>query len=316
MPANDRFDRNAQLDAHRFEPADRVETAFRHSGWQNRRRQVLTALESIGISEINRDHFMNCGAACMVEWSPSLQKHRLRASYCHNRHCEPCQRAKANLIAANLRSRLSREADGRYRFLTLTLRHDGTPLVDRVKRLNGCWRKLRECKLWKTTQKGGCAILEVKLSEHLHESGRPNWHTHLHVIAEGGWMNQSALADAWLKITGDSHQVDIRALDRAEDCAAYVVKYVTKGTSPTVWADRSLAQEWLIASKGVRTCATYGSWRGHQLLKRPAKATDWQPVGRLTTLIQNARMGDESAARLLIVLRRPDEDWIDLITPQ
>jgi hypothetical protein len=316
MSATKDFQSKCNIESHLHEPATATETSFRHSGWAARRDKVLAALQNSGSSIIALDHFQHCGSACVIEWSETLQKHRLNANYCHNRHCEPCQRMKANLMAANLKARLSKEADGRYRFITLTLAHRVAPLVDQVKTLYAAWKKLRKSKLWKQSQKGGAAVLEVKLSDALDPTSRPYWHAHLHVIAEGGWISQSALSAQWLAITGDSYIVHVRALDRAADAAAYLVKYVTKGTSPAVWNTPDLASEWICASRGVRTAATYGTWRGIRLLAKPAKVTDWQFVGKLDQVILNARGGDDAAAMLLILLRRPTDDDFDLHTAQ
>jgi hypothetical protein len=52
------------------------------------------------------ERFDACGSECTIEYSQELQKHRIRANYCKSRHCEPCARAKANLIARNLRTEL------------------------------------------------------------------------------------------------------------------------------------------------------------------------------------------------------------------
>ena len=270
------------------------ETNFRHSHWKAKRAQVLAALASAGASAFELDRFTQCGSNCTVERSPSLKKLRLRACYCKNRHCEPCMRAKANKIAGNLRNRLEQEADGRYRFITLTLKHNTAPLRDQIKRLYASFKKMRGYAAWADTQRGGAVALEVKWKP---ETGR--WHPHLHIISEGDFLHKRDLSNDWLKATTDSSIVDIRQLDSAKDAAHYVAKYVTKGTNGEVWQNADAAQEWITAMKGVRTVLTYGTWRGYKLLQVRQEATDWIPVTTLPNLYGAIERNEEWAMALM-----------------
>lgn len=279
--------------------ATNAETDFRHSNWKTKRALVLATLRAAGQSETSVDAFVQCGAECVVEYNKEEKRYRLRATYCHCRHCEPCQRSKANLLAANLRTRLAVEADGRYRFITLTLRHTDTPLREQLDRLHACFKKLRATKLWKESQKGGCAILEVK-----YDADRGEWHPHLHIVAEGGYIHQRDLSLAWLDATGDSDIVDIRALNSGKDAAHYVSKYVSKGTNNEVWYNRDAAIEWVLAMKGVRTAATYGRWRGFKLLEHAGDKGTWHRIGLLTHLVAMADEGNDHYIRLIDTIKR------------
>lgn len=270
------------------------ETSFRHSHWKIKRALVDAALESAGASTFELDRFRNCGSACTIETSPSTKKIRLRASYCKSRHCEPCMRAKANKIAGNLRNRLEQQPDGRYRFITLTLKHNTAPLQQQIRRLYAAFKKLRRSGPWADSQRGGAAALEVKWKP---ETGR--WHPHLHIISEGDFLHKRDLSNGWLSATGDSSIVDIRQLDSAKDAAHYVAKYVTKGTNAEVWHQQSVAQEWIIATKGVRTVATYGTWRGYKLLQVTEEVTDWRPVSTLIELYNAIGRGEEWAMAMM-----------------
>jgi Replication protein len=254
----------------------------------------------MNINTFALNRYDECGSCCTVEWSEELGKYRLRANYCKCRHCEPCMRSKANLMAANLRSRLEVKPNGRYRFITLTLKHSHTPLRAQITRLYSSFKALRATKFWSRSQSGGAIILEVKWSP---ES--KTWHPHLHIISEGNYVDKRDLSAAWHAVTGDSMIVDIRQLTAGKDAAHYLCKYVCKGTSNAVWADTSAAQEWISATKGLRVSGTFGSWRGYKLLARPAKVTDWVPVKSLNTLIALAAAGSIADQRIIELLRPP-----------
>lgn len=279
-------------------PIDQNEEWFRHKNWAEKRIKVAAALAAAGASVNTLDAFQNCGSEAIVEFCEAEGRYRLRGNYCHNRHCEVCMRSKANLLAANLRAKLEENKTAHYRFITLTLLHSNLPLAAQIKKLYEGFKKLRTTKCWKGSQRGGAAILEIKWNA---KTGK--WHPHLHVISEGSYLQKEELSAAWLHSTKDSYIVDIRHLDKAKDVAFYVGKYVTKGTNAEVWEDSEVAAEYVTATKGVRSCATFGSWRGFRLLAKPTSTAEWRPIMRLSTLVARARAGDVQAAELLEVLR-------------
>jgi hypothetical protein len=279
--------------------ATNEETHFRHTHWQGKRAQVRTALAAAGTPTRQLEAFEQCGSECLVLYSQEAKKYKLASNTCKCRHCEPCAKSKANLLAANLRSKLEKSPAGRYRFVTLTLRHSDAPLTDQIKRLQKSFKKLRTTKLWKSSQKGGCAILEIKWKK---ESRR--WHPHLHVIAEGSYLQQAALSGAWLAATGDSPIVDIRALNNERDAAHYVAKYMSKGTNNEVWCDPQAAVEWVSAMRGTRSAATWGSWRGYKLLEHLKDDSVYKPIGLLTNIVRAANNAETWAIGLLDAITR------------
>ena len=297
----EREERQAKIASLKFCPASRGETTFRHSGWEARRAKVTRALEKSGASDLQLHNWHHCGSHAMVEWSESTGRYRIRANYCRSRHCEPCMRSKANKIARNLEARLKAGADQEYRFVTLTLAHSSAPLADQIRRLFGCFRKLRHRGLWKCTQRGGAFMLEVKKS-------KTGWHPHLHIVTSGSFLNQRALSEIWREITGDSFIVDVRQVKSAHDAAYYVSKYITKGTSADVWDDDDAAAEWITASKGVRTCSTFGSWRGESLLKVPDDVTDWRVLCSFNRLLEHVQKRTPGAEKLLDELLKMRDD--------
>lgn len=277
------------------------ETEFRHMHWQAARDRVRAALVAAGTGATALARYDNCGAECLVEWSDTANAYRLRASYCHCRHCRPCANARAGLISRNLRTRLETHVlhpRDSYRFITLTLRHSTQPLHDQIRHLNHCFARLRNSKIWTNTQVGGVSMFEC------HHNGPSGWHPHLHIIAEGGYMKLDKLRAEWSRITGGSTIVDIKQMSSAKDAVHYVSKYVTKGTKDETWADPATASEYVIAMRGVRTAGTYGSWRGFKLLQPPTEQLykDWRPIGLLTRICDAARNGSQVDLLLLQML--------------
>ena len=267
--------------------ATKIETEIRHKHWQSTREKIAHYLAATNQNPHAIEAFAQCGAAVMVEWSAAEKRYRLRGSYCHSRHCEPCMRAKAAVMAGNLRQRLVDKQENQYRFVTLTLAHTDQPLSDQIKRLYASFRKLRNKRCWQKSQVGGAASLEVKW-----KPDTKRWHPHLHVISEGKFLGKEDLSQAWKEATGDSFIVDIRKLDDAKAAAYYVAKYVTKGTNAQVWENDDTAAEWITAMKGVRSAATYGTWRGFKLLQRQNDPKDWKPVGTLNNIHRLAQEGN------------------------
>jgi hypothetical protein len=274
------------------------EAWFRHFNWQEKRAKVKQALIDTGASASALWSFENCGSDCQVEWSEAKQRYRIVGCYCHNRHCEPCMKAKSALITNNLRIKMQDAAKKQFRFITLTLRHSDAPLKQQIKGLYAYYKQLRQLPEWKASQKGGAATLEVKWQPH-----SKKWHPHLHIISEGTYLSTYWLSTAWRDITDGSHVVDIRLISAEKDVAYYVGKYVTKGTNSDVWEDPKVAAEWVSATKGVRMCATFGTWRGYKLLEREKEEKGvWTPVASLMSLVRRAQAGEVYALELLTIL--------------
>jgi len=289
-PNSLRVSKTARPNLYRQPQSDDYEKLFRHEHWAAQRKTIRSHLAAAGTGGTALERWDNCGAECLIEWSDEAQRYRLRASYCKNRHCRPCAKSKAGLIAANLRNRLEQKATGndRYRFITLTLRHSKRPLREQIRSLYSHFTKLRATKFWKRSQRGGAFMIECGWNKLTRE-----WHPHLHIIGEGDFLRQDTLANEWMKITSGSFKVDVRAINSGKDAVHYVSKYVTKGTNDEVWSDDSAAQEWIIATRSLRTCATYGTWRGYKLM-RPDKVhqvKDWKPIALLSRTVQNAIAG-------------------------
>lgn len=279
------------------------ECLFRHHGWAARRRRVWNALGRLCVGDVSRLRFACCGSACWVQHSASRGRFRLSANYCRSRWCVPCGVARARRLAAAISPRLKL---GDTRFFTFTLRHTDTPLRDQVTRLLKCFNKLRREKCWKNTQRGAAAFVEVKIGRDA------RWHVHLHVLANGGFCPVRDLRAAWQKVTCDSFVVDVRRPRSIREVVNYVVKYVTKPLDSSVFIDPKRLDEAIASLKGRRLVNASGDFgKINAELPPDDGPDDWNSVGRLDALFDDACCGDSTAIAILRALakwREPAHD--------
>lgn len=278
---------------------------FIHSCWASRRYRIFEGLQQAGISHKRINRFADCGSFAWVEKTHDPEpRYRVRANFCHDRWCAVCAARKGRTTAAKLLA----HADARtLRFLTLTLRiyprpHDGTDSPGSLKwsldRLHTSFRRLRATKLWKATVKGGAAFTEVKWSPN-----SEGWHVHLHALIEGTYLPHPAIRKHWLRITGDSHIVDIRAVRTTTNAVRYVTTYVSKSFDTAIERVPSLLSEAIRNLTQRHLLTTFGTWRGLRLRSEPDDA-EWHTVMPLYELVDKANAGDRKAYALLDLLWR------------
>lgn len=285
-------------------PDEDPSQAFIHSGWTRTRLQIDAAMGRTNMPRTRRQNFRGCGSQAWVfQNQDDPADYRIKASWCHDRFCLICGAQRAAHIAGRVRELL---ADTRPLFITLTLRNSGQPLTDCLDRLMRGFRLLRQTELWKGRVTGGVAFLEIKRG-----SGGYGWHPHLHVLALGGFMEQSRLSVLWQSITGDSHIVDIRRVESPTEACNYVCKYASKPMSPSFLHIPDLADEALIALRGRRLVTTFGTWRGQRLASDEPEGPEdellpvyYVPVCSLSDLQAKARGGEPEAIRILARLGR------------
>lgn len=299
-------DRLGDYDVHpdfAIEPATAGETAFRHSGWAARRRQVWEALKRVGSSGSVLQAFSECGSGCWVQHSASKGAYRLSCNCCRSRWCIPCGVTRAAKLRRSVKGQL---ADWqRVRFVTVSLRHSDTPLKDQLDRLQRSYNELRKRDVWCRSITGAASFVEVKVSE---RDGL--WHVHAHILCVGGWIDQRELSREWHKITGDSSIVDVRLARSSGEVAGYVTKYVTKPLDSSVFAHRDRLDEAITALRGRRLCNGSGELRKISASDTDVDAVDdWHTIGRLDDLLGDARTGNKAAAAILSLLndRRQDK---------
>lgn len=282
------------------EPLSLDEAIFRHSGWRHLRAQVWQALNHAHVGRARRDRFANCGSAAYLYYSPSAGKATVKANFCRDRFCVPCATARARRVREAI---LAQVAGRRVRFATFTLRHSRSALRDQIKRIYNAFNAFRRRRDIASRITGGVAILEIKLSD---RDGL--WHVHLHCLLEGDYIDQRQLSAHWLAVTGDSSIVHICHVGSTSDRVAYATKYAAKGLDASVFRDTDRAVEAIEALRSVHLFRFFGTWRSIDIDAQGADITDWQPVGRLVTIIARAAAGDREAAAWLALLSGVDNE--------
>lgn len=264
-----------------LEPPTLRESIFRHSSWRKTRQRVWDALIRADAGANRLERFSCCGSHAVVERCLETGAFRVRSNQCHDRFCVPCQRARAQTVAARLRAFIARTP--RLRLVTLTTQHmPGDRLAELLRRLRDGFRLLRRRPFWNDRVLGGLALVEIS-------HGSNGWHPHLHVLCQADYLPQDQLSREWAHITG-AHVVDVRVV-RSEDAAAYLTKYLTKPAKPAVYRDPDLLLEAVIALKGTRMVQTFGSIRAADLAAddddddAADNTLTWIPVGRLDYLL-------------------------------
>lgn len=282
-------------------PLDRLETSgfgfdnlsqcFRHSGWVRQRKKVWQALQEAAVSDHRLGAFACCGSSCFVLRSrtdPEVVK--VAASCCHDRFCLPCAAARSATIAAHV---LPYVVGKQTRFVTLTLKHNDAGLAANIDRLYDSFKKLRKHPLWRRSQRGGVAFLEIKRSR-----DRQSWHPHFHVLTQGKWIDGAKLATLWREITRDSFIVDVRFVAGIKPVLQYVTKYASKPFDPSLFENNDVLVEAILALKSRRMALTFGNWKGLLLTQRP-EVELWENLGTLEDVLRKAAKRDEEAIRII-----------------
>lgn len=244
------------------------------------------------ITEARR--FAECGKRFFVLRCPN---HDLRFNvpmYCGSRICERCAAAYSKGLRRRienvLRPHLVKKPRGFGLFMltltTTTDRHgpDGPTRKDikRFYRESSEFLRLFYNKYACRFSRSG-KVVQVRVKKKLKfrgagyiavtEFGGDNNMLHCHAVGFGPYIGQKKLSAAWLKITGDSSIVDIRAVRSVKDGVREVVKYIIKpptGDSLTSIADYA----WRI--KGTRRLRSGGIFYNHPGLRK--KKSEKQPL--------------------------------------
>jgi len=254
-----------------------TELYYRHGGWEQKRAKVINAMIDNQIIGLRRQHFENCGSSCRVMRKRGTDELRLVGFFCHDRFCDPCQRQRSKLLAANIMAQI--EPDKFNRMITLTLLHLDKPLSERLKHLYHSFKLLRLMPAWRDSQKGGVACLEVKIGT----DGM--FHPHLHIISQGTYLAGEVLTRCWTAATKDSYRTHIGMIKSREGAAKYVSEYAASPIDDNIYEDAEKLREVMTAMKGVRTANSFGVWRKYKLLAKPPQDGIWEPVCSLQDLL-------------------------------
>jgi hypothetical protein len=136
-------------------------------------------------------------------------------------------------------------------------------------------------------------------------------------VCEGEYLPCQLLKACWLKATGDSDYVHIRDGGSAARAAEYAAKYAGKGIDLQSVKSIEHLCEAIVAMTGRRSLSTFGTWRGLVLENNPEprNADQWETVGRLVTLWNDARNGNADAIAILDQLHGVQKDESCPIVP-
>lgn len=275
-------------------------TTFLNSGCNTTRRKVLAAFHRLGESTERCQKYVSCGeGAWIVESLTEPGKYAVHAKRCRDRFCPRCARNRSATIRQNLEPLIENQT---VRLITLTLKATEDNLSQRISRLYKGFAKLRKHPVWRHNVEAAVAFLEVtrgRLGLH--------WHTHVHVVAIGKYVQHSQLKAAWMYATGDSYIVDVRACKSPEQLTKYVTKYVTKGIDPAIMRSPELTDEVIDSLKGVRMVTTLGAWRGQPLLTYVG-TDEWRRVMPWPEFVEGCKRNDWFCVSLYYAIR--DEPYI------
>jgi hypothetical protein len=277
-------------------PTTSLEESFRHGSWHVRRAKILAGLTAAGYPTARIERFRCCGSQAYVEQEAESGALRVRASYCKDRWCQPCSRARVLNMADNLAGRLAGDS---HLHIVLTTKHTRSPLVDQVTAVFKNFARLRSKRFWKQAVDGGATFLQVHVGE---TDGL--WHVHLHTIARGKWLDARTLSAEWLKVTGDSSNVHVSRVDGDARVIREVTRYAAKPVDGDTTDDPDALAELMRALNGRHLCFTWGKWRGWKLTaQRPDdRSKTWNTIGRLDDLAARAQAGEEHAKIIITLL--------------
>lgn len=249
----------------------------------------------------------NCATSAFIMCDHATRAVKVGANYCEQRLCPICGPRRARKTARAVRKWLGKPKRYRWRFITLTLKSSEKSLKDQLDFLTASFRRLRQTHLWKNSQELGRGFIEVT-----YNTNNAQWHPHLHVLAQGNFIAQDALSNAWKKSSGGSTVVDVRALKRADNAAAYVAKYL--GKAPSIAAEENalaLSQSYYSAIRNRKMVLSYGN---PGPLPDPEPEGDdgketpvWRSIGSLDDWLDKADKGDELAIRICNALVTGDK---------
>lgn len=277
---------------------------WEHRGWAPIRRRVYSALMTTEAPAARVHRFTHCGDEVHVYQNSETGEIDYRSSHCRDRWCLICGQARSRRIAAALREKIGERPAF---FITLTLRgQPGDQLAEMLERLKKGWKTLKKSEFWREHVDGGALMLEVKWAA----GGGGHWHPHHHILAHGTPPNQDRMRALWYSITGDSFMCDVRAVNDVDHAVHYVTKYASKPLDMSFMRRPTELAEAMLALKGVRMCACFGTWFGTPLNEEPPGEeatevlTSWVYRGTTGSLRHRAAAGDQAAAALAAAVER------------
>lgn len=211
------------------------------------------------------DRILNCCRFPAVLATKTSGAH-LSLGRCRDRLCPTCSAIRSSELSERIENAV-KQMDAP-RFMTLTIRSDGSSLDVLLARLRASFRRIRESEMWRKYVRGGIYAIETTYNK---ETGQ--WHPHVHLVWEGRFIAQRQLSAAWLQASGDSPIVDVRAIRSRKAIARYISKYVAKGVACVEWPEEAIA-EYASAMHGARLVHTFGTLHGVRLKEPDREVLD------------------------------------------
>jgi len=216
---------------------------------------------------------------------------RVIATSCRLRWCPICSNRKRAYMSRAVEAWITSRKHPK--FVTFTLSHSDTPLIEQIEKLYGCWRKFKRRSFFKKHFQGGVWFFQC------HKSDTDSlWHPHLHVCTCGPFIQVPRLSNEWRKCTKDSFIVDVRSISNAQKAGEYVARYASR---PGNLSDHCVSdqQELICAMFNRRICGQWGAARGLKLT--PPKIEDkdlWHRIGYWSTVV-GLKNTDRAARQIL-----------------
>jgi hypothetical protein len=212
---------------------------------------------------------------------------RIFGDSCRDRWCPMCAAEKQNFASDQTNAYIATLKAPR--FLTLTLKHQESPLRQQLDFLQESFRKLRSRAYWKKNVTGGIWFMQITLSK---TDGL--WHPHIHILLDGYYMEQGRLSKLWELVTYGSIILDIRRVHNRESTATYIARYAAR---PALLREFGLEKrcELIMAFQGKRLCGTFGSAKC--VVLTPPKVTDdceWQNIANYDQLVRDAQTNPDA----------------------
>lgn len=210
--------------------------------------------------------FLDCRTIFRIFYDTAAETCFDVTNACGLRWCPLCAESRAAFLSHEVRAWY--ESALQPRLLTLTLRHNTSPLEDQLQLLTRAARKLRRAKFFTSAVRGGIWFLQVTWSDRTNA-----WHPHIHALIDARFIPHALLKARWAKVTGGSDIVHIKSCYSPGSAAHHVSRYATRpGTLSSVPDDRRL--ELVEALDGKRIVGTWGSAKVVSLVPRKTRDMD------------------------------------------
>lgn len=244
------------------------------------RIDVVKEMYKSDYSNTSYRKFGKCRQSYYVSQCGKCGKIDLSGSRCESKICPECGQKKMNkLIAQNIDflNLLPTNPRGKKRatLLTLTIKNvpDSEYGRDSYNKLADCWREFKEHPQIKPKLRGGLYAIETKRppEDYVYRSGVKvapgrSWNLHIHALVDADYLHWRVVRGIWKKITGHSHNVDLRAVRASVPALCECLKYAVK---PPNLGDAKSYLRYLRVTKNLRLYNTFGTFHGHfQLSKK------------------------------------------------